>query len=256
MLLWTLDELYCTSDVEDRPLLTVLFAHVCVHKGERSVVKSLVATYGVDCRDSQGRTPLMYAVIGESDVQYSVYVYMWLGNPLLCAVVCVCVCMGVCSVLAADKSKCCETLLRLGADPNSLDGETNATCVIECSSCLPSPSLTSLSPTPLFPSPTPPLPSPPPLTYIPQSMDALHCCGPPITATRTQCAPSSNPMTPIRTLLTLMAELVSRHVNIVVCIWREHTYVHTCVSTSTVYTGTYIHTYCIYIYVHTLIHSM
>ena len=91
MLLWTLDELYCTSDVEDRPLLTVLFAHVCVHKGERSVVKSLVATYGVDCRDSQGRTPLMYAVIGESDVQYSVYVYMWLGNPLLCAVVCVCV---------------------------------------------------------------------------------------------------------------------------------------------------------------------
>lgn len=34
------------------------------------------------------------------------------------------VCAGV---FAADKSKCCETLLRLGADPNSLDGETN-TC--------------------------------------------------------------------------------------------------------------------------------
>ena len=131
MLLWTLDELYCTSDVEDRPLLTVLFAHVCAHKGERSVVKSLVATYGVDCRDSQGRTPLMYAVIGESNVQYNMYVCGW--ETPYCVLLCVCVCMGVCSVLAADKSKCCETLLRLGADPNSLDGKTNATCVIECS---------------------------------------------------------------------------------------------------------------------------
>ena len=172
--------------------------------------------------------------------------------------------MCLCSVLAADKSKCCETLLRLGADPNSLDGETNATCVIECRSCFPLPSLSSLtsfSPTPLFPSshPSPSL-SPPPLHTSPQSMDALHCCGQPITATQTQCAPSSNPMTPIRTLLTPMAELVSGHVNVVVfvcrpaklCIWCEHKkimYIH--VSTSTVYTGTYIYRLYICTYLNT-----
>ena len=168
-------------------------------------------------------------------------------------------------MLAADKSKCCETLLRLGADPNSLDGETNATCVIECRSCFPSPSLSSLtsfSPTPLFPSSHPSPSLSPPLHTSPQSMDALHCCGQPITATQTQCAPSSNPMTPIRTLLTPMAELVSGHVNVVVfvcrpaklCIWCEHMYIHTymylqvqCIQ---------VHTSIDCIYVHILIHIM
>ena len=105
--------------------------------------------------------------------------------------------------------------------------------------------------------PSLPFPLPSPLTYIPQSMDALHCCGQPIMATRTQCAPSSNPMTPIRTLLTPMAELVSGHVNVVVfvcrpaklCIWCEHMYIH--VSTNTVYTGTYIYI----LYIHTYLNT-
>jgi kinesin family protein 3/17 len=58
--------------------------HHAARKGERSVVKSLVPTYGVDCMDTQGKTALMYAVI-------------------------------------ADKAKCCETLLKLGSNPNALD---------------------------------------------------------------------------------------------------------------------------------------
>lgn len=74
-------------------LLSSLLVCVLCTQGERSVVKSVVSTYGVDCRDSQGRTPLMYAVIGESNVQYNMYV---VGKPLLCAVVCVCV-FCVCS---------------------------------------------------------------------------------------------------------------------------------------------------------------
>ena len=49
------------------PSLCTHMLCVCLYvcEGERSVVKSLVSTYGVNCRDSQGRTPVMYAVIGE-----------------------------------------------------------------------------------------------------------------------------------------------------------------------------------------------
>ena len=32
--------------------------------GDRSVVKSLIATFGLECTDYMGRTPLMYSVIG------------------------------------------------------------------------------------------------------------------------------------------------------------------------------------------------
>ena len=67
----------------------------------------------------------MYAVIGK--LLYSVTACgCCQGKPpcLSCVShVTVCAC-----VFAADKSKCCETLLRLGADPNSLDGEANTAC--------------------------------------------------------------------------------------------------------------------------------
>jgi kinesin family protein 3/17 len=58
--------------------------HEAAVKGDRSVVKTLIATYGLECTDVIGRTPLMYAVIG-------------------------------------NKTKCCELLLRGGADPEAQD---------------------------------------------------------------------------------------------------------------------------------------
>ena len=38
--------------------------HAAAGKGDNVLVKSLVPTYGVDCRDFSGRTPLMHTVIG------------------------------------------------------------------------------------------------------------------------------------------------------------------------------------------------
>ncbi|XP_065839582.1 uncharacterized protein [Oscarella lobularis] len=58
--------------------------HSAAEKGDRSIVKSLIATYGVDCTDFMGRTPLTYAVMG-------------------------------------NKIKCCDALLKSGADVAAQD---------------------------------------------------------------------------------------------------------------------------------------
>ncbi|XP_062517436.1 uncharacterized protein LOC134192702 [Corticium candelabrum] len=65
----------CTSDEDwgSSPL------HEAAAKGDRSVVKSLIATFGLECTDYMGRTPLMYSVI-------------------------------------ANKVKCCELLIKVGAN--------------------------------------------------------------------------------------------------------------------------------------------
>ena len=47
----------------------VVFEPVFV--GDRSIVKSLIATYGVDCTDFMGRTPLTYAVMGRRKLIFS-----------------------------------------------------------------------------------------------------------------------------------------------------------------------------------------